>query len=383
VLSRIQRYVFKEVFVGAFLSLLVLVFILTAGNAMRDQLLQFMEGQFSFRFVMELFGLLLPYALKFALPPAVLTGILLGLGRLSADAEITAMRATGFSLWHVAVPILLMSVVLAGGSYYISAFAAPEARTQYKQKLSQTALENPLFFFKPQSFVTDFPGHLLYVGDYDGENLKDFWVWSSVGSGSELDEKGRIRQILRFDTGKIRYEEDSQTLVLEPQNLRVEMNDREDPEFFQGSYNPGLAASTVLRFSLGDRGDILSTRRKISMLTAAELMEEERELSQKAERDDAEEKHLRKVRLEIQNQASMACSVVALALMGIPLAIRKGRRETMINAVWAVGLALGYYLLTICVGMLEDYPELKPEWMIWAPNLLFCGLGFLQLRAIQ
>lgn len=382
-LSRIQRYVFREVFLGAFLAMVILVFILSAGNAMRDQLLQFMEGQFNFKFVIELFGLLLPYALKFALPPAVLTGVLLGLGRLSADTEITAMRATGFSLGHVAIPILLMCTVLAAGAYYVTGFAAPEARTRYKQKLAKTAMENPLFFFKPQSFVTDFPGHLIYIGDYDGENLRDFWVWSTMDSSSEADEKGRIRQILRFDSGTIRYEEDTQTLILEPQNLRVEVNDRDDPEFFQGNYHPGLAASTTLRLSLGERGEVLSSRRKTSMLTATELMEIEKELSAKPSLTDQEKKRLLSVQLEIQNQASMACSVIALAMMGVPLAIKRGRRETMINAVWAVGLAMGYYLLSICVGLVEDKPEYKPEWLIWLPNLLFFVVGFIQLKRIE
>ena len=382
-LSRIQQYVLKEVFVGAFLSLLVLVFILTAGNAMRDHLLQFLEGQFSIGFVMELLGLLLPYALKFALPPAVLAGILLGLGRLSADTEITAMRATGFSLGHLAVPIFLMCAALACASYYIIAFAAPESRTKYKQKLAQTAMENPLFFFKPRSFVTDFDGHLLYVGDYDGENLRDFWVWSTIDSGNEKDELGRVRQILRFDSGTIRYDEDTQTLVLEPNNLRVEINDREDPEFFQGKYHPGLAGSTTLRFELGDQGEILSTRRKVSMLTAPELMAREEELASKNIRTEEEDKDLLDVRMEIQNQASLACSVIALAAMGIPLAIRRGRKETMLNAVLAVGLALGYYLLTICVGLAEDYPALMPERLIWLPNLLFIGIGIALLKKIE
>ena len=381
-LTRIQKYVLKEVFVGTFLSLLVLVFILTAGNAMRDHLMQFFEGQFSIGVVVELLGLLLPYALKFALPPAVLAGILLGLGRLSADTEITAMRATGFSMGHLAVPIFLMCIGLACASYYVIGFAAPSARTKYKLKLAETAMENPLFFFKPRSFVTDFSGHLLYVGDYDGENLRDFWVWSTIDSGNKPDELGRVRQILRFDTGKIRYDEDSQTLVLEPNNLRVELNDKDDPEFFQGKYHPGLAGSTTLRFELGDKGDILSTRKNVSMMTSSELLALERDLSNKATLTDAEDKELSKVRMEIQGQVSLAGSVIALAAMGIPLAIRRGRKETMLNAVLAVGLAIGYYLLTMCVGLAEEYPGLGPEKLVWLPNILFVGIGLFMLKKI-
>ena len=86
-----------------------------------------MEGQFSLKFVIELFSLLLPYAIKFALPPALLTGILLGLGRLSADSEITAMRASGFGLGKIAAPIFGLSLILAGICFYIYSWAAPQA----------------------------------------------------------------------------------------------------------------------------------------------------------------------------------------------------------------------------------------------------------------
>ncbi|MEL0118563.1 MAG: LptF/LptG family permease [Opitutae bacterium] len=381
-MNRIQRYIFREVFIGAFLSLLVLVFILVAGNALRDKLTQFMEGQLSLKFMLEMLGLLLPYAVKYALPPALLTGILLGLGRLSADSEITAMRANGFGLGNLATPIFLLAFLLAGICFYINSWAAPNARTQYKTLLARTAQENPLFFFQPGTFIKDFPGYILYVGDFDGKELRDFWVWSTAGHENKPDEQNRIRQAMRFETSQIEYEPETNTLVLTPRNLHVEINDKDDPENFQGDYRPGMAGSTVLRFNLDERGQDLGVRRKPSMLTLDELLKSRQQLSRISQPSLEEQKKLIETNMQLQTNASMACSVIAFAAIGIPLAIRTGRRETIANAVVAIGLALGYYVILILLGLLENRPEFRPDLLTWAPNLLFVLIGLALVRRI-
>ncbi|MEK9983714.1 MAG: LptF/LptG family permease [Opitutae bacterium] len=381
-MNRIQRYIFREVFIGAFLSLLVLVFILVAGNALRDKLTQFMEGQLSLKFMLEMLGLLLPYAVKYALPPALLTGILLGLGRLSADSEITAMRANGFGLGNLATPIFLLAFLLAGICFYINSWAAPNARTQYKTLLARTAQENPLFFFQPGTFIKDFPGYILYVGDFDGKELRDFWVWSTAGHENKPDQQNRIRQAMRFETSQIEYEPETNTLVLTPRNLHVEVNDKDDPENFQGDYRPGMAGSTVLRFNLDERGQDLGIRRKPSMLTFDELIKSRQQLSRISQPSEEEQKKLLETNMQLQTNASMACSVIAFAAIGIPLAIRTGRRETIANAVVAIGLALGYYVILILLGLLENRPEFRPDLLTWAPNLLFVLIGLALVRRI-
>src|ERR1700747_537406 len=49
--------------------------------------------------VAEIFLFTLPTALTITIPMGVLVGTLLGLSRLAADGEITAMRASGIGTW--------------------------------------------------------------------------------------------------------------------------------------------------------------------------------------------------------------------------------------------------------------------------------------------
>ncbi len=49
--------------------------------------------------VLEIFVFTLPVAFTYTIPMGVLVGILIGLSRLAADSEITAMRASGIGVW--------------------------------------------------------------------------------------------------------------------------------------------------------------------------------------------------------------------------------------------------------------------------------------------
>src|SRR5436309_15148327 len=51
--------------------------------------------------VAEIFFLTIPTALTFTLPMGVLVGILIGLSRIAADSEVTAVGARGDGAWRV------------------------------------------------------------------------------------------------------------------------------------------------------------------------------------------------------------------------------------------------------------------------------------------
>jgi lipopolysaccharide export system permease protein len=117
--------------------------------------------------------------------------------------------------------------------------------------------------------------------------------------------------------------------------------------------------------------------RKLQWFTYPELRAEQRRLAQPAPAADQRQRALDRMRLQmvIQDKFSTAFAVFTLALVGVPLGITVSRRETSANLGVAVILALGYYFLTIMVGWLENYPALRPDLLLWLPNLLFLGMA--------
>jgi lipopolysaccharide export system permease protein len=86
------------------------------------------------------------------------------------------------------------------------------------------------------------------------------------------------------------------------------------------------------------------------------------------------------LQVHIQKNFALAFSVFSLAVFGVPLAIQVGRKETYANLVIALVIAMTYYFLIIMVSWLEDVPFLRPDLLIWLPNLIFQGVGFWMIH---
>ena len=94
----LTRYILSEVLSHAFIGGALFTFVLF----MRDlpHLLELVvRNSASLGAVLEIILLTLPNMFTVTIPMAVLVGILLGLSRLAADSEITAMRASGIGVW--------------------------------------------------------------------------------------------------------------------------------------------------------------------------------------------------------------------------------------------------------------------------------------------
>ncbi|TVR52330.1 MAG: YjgP/YjgQ family permease [Puniceicoccaceae bacterium] len=365
----LHRYIFRSVFATCFFSVALVSFVLLTGNAIRDIIMLLADGQLGLWMTVRLLAILFPYVFSYALPLGMLAGILLVLGRISAQHEVTAMRSAGIGVLQMTSPILLLAVLGTALSLTVNFYFGPQARTSYREELTTAIRENPLGFIVERTFVRQFPGYVLYVGERDGRQLQDFWIW-------ELDEAQRVRNFLRAETGYFDFDEETNSLILVLQRGQSEFRHPQEPENFARP-RPALAferASIQLPLDRIFGGE--SFRRKLSWMTFGELRAEAAALQTPEAAARPEARHqLLQVRMATQEKFAMAFSVLAFALLAVPLGIRVQRKETSANLALAVALAMGYYFLLIAIGWLDRYPALRPDLLLWLPNLLFQGLG--------
>jgi lipopolysaccharide export system permease protein len=377
----LDRHIFKSVLLTCAGAVALFALILGLGNAIKDLLQPVLAGQLPLETSVKLVLLLVPFVISYALPLGMLTGVLLTLGRLSADSEITAMRAVGLSLFRIARPVIILGVLGAALGLYVNFDSMPWARVEYHRELAAAVRANPVRIIVPKTFINRFPGFLLYVGEKQGTDLRDFWLW-------KMNKIGQVEQFVRAESGSIVFDEANTELVLTLTRTTVETRDEEMPENF--SEYPKIASSETLgpyHLSI-DRlfGADTGVKQKLPWMNYRELHAEETRVTAEPFAPEKARDHARavmKVKLTIQDKINTAVAVLSFALVAVPLGIRVSRRETSANLGVAVLLALGYYFLTVMVGWLDRHPEYRPDLLLWVPNLIFISLGIWLFARIE
>lgn len=371
-MNLLHRYILKSVAVACLLAVGLFAFVLLVGNLLRDAVGLLADGQLEIGLFVRLLLLLVPYVVAYALPLGIVTGVLLVLGRLSAQREITAMRSAGLSLFQIASPIFFIALVGLVFSVVVNFQYAPAARAQYREDLAQAVRLNPLNFIVEKTFVDHFPGYVLYIGEKDGEVLQDVWLW-------ELDSQRRVRLFIQAEAGGLGYDRDTESLLLTLDRGFSEVRSEDDPEDVRDSRNPPLEFErTSVRLPLENILGGGTSKRKLSRMTFNEILSErERVLSAPVEdlRDGDRQTALMKVQMSIQERFAMAYAILSLATLAIPLGITIQRKETSANLFIALILALSFYLLMVIIAWFERMPHLRPDLLMWVPNLIFQILG--------
>src|SRR5271157_1864515 len=108
----LYRYIIKEHTLPFLYSLGIIIFIFTMQTAV--QLLdKIISKGLAMSVVLEIFVIQLGWIIALAIPMSILTSALMTFGKMSADNEIMAVKATGQSLTYLITPVFLAACIFA------------------------------------------------------------------------------------------------------------------------------------------------------------------------------------------------------------------------------------------------------------------------------
>src|SRR5207247_7376483 len=141
----LTRYILGEVVSHAVIGMAVFTFVLFTRDLGRILDLV-VRNSAPLPSILQIFFFTVPVALTYTIPMGVLVGILIGLSRLAADSEVTAMRASGIGVWTFLRVIAVFAGVawllgIANAVYLAPASRAGLARRQDRLKNSQGFVE--------------------------------------------------------------------------------------------------------------------------------------------------------------------------------------------------------------------------------------------------
>jgi LPS export ABC transporter permease LptG/LPS export ABC transporter permease LptF len=163
-LKILDRYLIREMLLPLFLGLVLFTFILEIPPILQEGE-QLIARGVAWSVVVRVLLTLLPQALAVTIPMAVLIGILIGLGRISADREYVAIQACGISLYRLLRPIGLLAVTGTLATLYVMIVALPNANQSFREITFNAVAARVASAVKPRTFFEELPNHVLYVRD--------------------------------------------------------------------------------------------------------------------------------------------------------------------------------------------------------------------------
>ena len=158
----INRYILKEIAVPFCMILFVLTFVLLMGKILQLMDLMINKG-IRFTDIAQLMLFLMPSFLMFTIPISLLIAILIGLGRLSGDNEITILKMSGVSLYQLAFPVAFAALVAFLMTGITTLFLVPYGNVASKNLLFDMAKQKASIGIREKVFIDDFRGILLYA----------------------------------------------------------------------------------------------------------------------------------------------------------------------------------------------------------------------------
>ena len=320
----------------------------------------------------------IPYSLSYSIPISALFSSLLLFGRLSSDSEVSAMKSSGLSMWQIAAPIVLISLVLSGICLYNNFVVYPSTTYANRKLMKGMGVEDPIKLLEEGRFIREFPGYMIYVGKKNKNRVRDLVVY-------ELDrDTGRVTSSVRADSGILTTDKEQALLKIDLFDVRIEIP---DPEYPNDSSKARFvnARKYPIRLSFNElmgRKDISKKRKNMSL---SELVHRVRNLDTEGnwmnEQDRAVE-HSRFL-VEIHQRVCLAIAPFMFVLIAIPLGIRSHRKESSIGMVMSLGIMFAYYMFMILSDMLENSPHLYPWLIPWIPIVAGQIGGVLLIRRMD
>jgi lipopolysaccharide export system permease protein len=382
--------------------------------------------------IIELIALSLAWMVVLAVPMSVLVATLMAFGDLSSKNEITAMKASGMSIYRMLAPILVATAVIAVLLVWFNNYVLPEANHLARTLMTDIRKKKPTLNLVPGLFSQDISGYSILVhktfensNDLEGVTLYDY-------------TNPNTNVVITAERGKISFSPDYRKIVMDLERGEIheldlqKMNSYrklrfEDHRIVMDAEGFEFERSSESAFSRGDRE--LSAQAMSAIVDSLRKTQQEMEDQlQKTLTDDMDhlingtpstmaffgtvsgtqdptaaalfkarsmaayvanelsrieflDKQADQYLVEIYKKYSIPTACIVFVLIGAPLGIMARRGGFGIAATLSLGFFLFYWAFLIGGEKLADRDFTSPFMGMWSANILLGILGlYLTVR---
>lgn len=299
----------------------------------------------------------LPANIVITFPVAFVFATLLAIGRMSKDSEFTALRSVGVSFKRMLTPMMLTSLVVSYGAFYVNDEVVPWANRKTVDLVRQNFLRqspNQMMLKENVFFKDTGVERYFYVRQVDrrANDMYDVFIFDHRAETSRTI----TGQTARWDKGRwlmqngVVADYDASGEVIKEQGFKeMAVPVKTDPE-----------------------AHIASGERSPQEKKARELGEEI-EILRGGGTDT------RSLEVDYHTKFSLPLSTFFAALVAAPLGARFSRLGGFIGVVFTIILVFIYYVLMTVFRSLGNNGVVDPITGAWAQNYLYAMVGLFLL----
>lgn len=367
--SLLNRYILSEILPGFLVNILVFSSIMLMARIMTMANLVISRGV-GLGVVIEILALAMPKILAMTLPMATLLAVLTAFLRLSADSELTVLRASGVSLYQMSPPVLVFGALVSVLTALLSVWLTPEANWRFKTQSLDLAKARADLAIEEQTFVrgrSEFPGLVLYVSQLPPgrDEMSKVFIYDARSENEE--------SVIVAQRGRLGLDREAGVLLFHLEDGVIDRvySDRDSTDsIFFDVYE--LKVSPGAEFENEKEGGLFRGRQD---LPTARL------------RPEARASESRSVfltyNLEWHRRLALPFTTFVMALIGLPLGASFRVRGRNFALIMGLAVFILYYIIFTLGWSLAEADKIPPWAGVWSSNAILTVLGLYLLRRIN
>src|SRR5271168_2293386 len=356
----LTRYILGEVTSHAFIGAAIFTFVLFTRDLGRILELV-VRASAPLPSVAEIFFYTVPLALTYTIPMSVLVGILIGLSRLAADSEITAMRASGMGVWDfgrvLAIFVAAAWLLALGNSLYV----APWSLTSLGHLEDQLKGSQVSFEVQPRVFYEGFPKIVRYVQDV--HTAQGAAAWKGVFL-ADISDASNPRITLAHEGILVPEGKDRLHLHL------VDGSTHETDPAQANHYQISTFQQTDIPLDLPSTENKTEEQVPVGVVSTRALPD----LARRVDPVSA-----RWYLIEFHRRFALPTACLVLAMVGIPLGLSSKKSGKSGGFVLTIALVFVYYFVSLIGVSLARQGKLPPMFGAWLANIVFFAAALFLL----
>lgn len=359
--KQIDRYIIREILSPTLLCIVIFTMVMVLGRAYKLVDLIINKGV-SLSDILILLTTLLPTFFSISLPLAFLMGVMIGLGRMSAESEIVALKSAGIGLARISRPVFALALIFTLLTGATNLWFMPWGYKAFATKSFEIVRQKAAIGLQPRVFMGQFNNLVLYANEIDErtdqlhglfivEKQPEATSWIFADSGSILSEEKTETVTIRLHDGVIHRQQaessdNYQLIHFRNYEIQPDISAMDSPkirDYFKPREQP-----------LGKLWSDIST--------------------------EADPAVMRNLQAELHSRLTSPLSPLLFILFGLPFSMQSHRSGRSGGFVMGLIIFLGYYFMHSAAITLTKEAAAPPLLTFWAFHFLLTVVGVLFFR---